>query len=237
MTKEQQNQYVYERFKRSERAGNVTEMHAAKEDYENNIAEQEKELEKMDKNSAQYRENKEKIEKQQEQARDMKRSCAQKLQYHEHPKKLDELKEENAGLEKKMHSATEKGDSKAYDAARQKYETNIKAQDNLSKSMKINGIPHENTTNTQNIRKQHLDNDMADSYKKKMDERTEKGKEPSKHDKDQYEKYMKQTRQSEQENLKRIEDKKKENSNNYGISEEEINKARQEKNHSYEHSR
>ena len=194
-------------------------------------------LSDKDKNSAEYRKMEDDVKKQEARSKDMGKECTNKLRYEQKTDKLEDLKAENSRLADKMNQAANKGDTKAYDAARQQYETNIKAQDALSRQMKENGIPHENTTTQQNIQKQHLDNNMADKFAEKMQRQTDKGKEPSKADKEQYDKYMKQTRQSEQENLKRYDDKKLDNMKNYGLSEEEINKERKEMEHQRERYR
>lgn len=233
-----ENEQIDQRFRRVASKASTTEMYAAKDDYDKNIEKQREQLADMrDKNSPEYKQLEADIKKQEDRSREMGKESREALGKESHHDKLENLKAENDRLADKMHAAAEKGDSKAYDEARQKYETNIKAQDGLSGWMKQNGIEHENTTTKQNIQKQHLDNDMADKYAKKIAEKESKGKQPTAQEKAQYEKYMKQTRQTEQENLKRYDDKKLEDMKNYGLSEEEINKERKEMEHQRERYR
>ena len=236
---EYQNTHIYERFKAAEKRHNTTEMHAAKNDYDENIKRQKEMLADMpDKNCEEYRKLEDSIHEQEEKSKEMARSLQQEYSHEgEKVDDLERLKRENQQISEKMDAAIRKGDTKAYDELRQKYETNIKAQDNISQSLKTNGIKHENTTDLQNINKRNMDNDMADKFRDKMQERADKGKKPDPRDKEQYDKYMKLTRQSEQEDLKRIDDKKLENMKNYGLSDEEINKARHEMEHDRERYR
>ena len=224
-----ENEAIDKRFDRAARSGNTAEMYAAKNDYDENIKRQKEELSEMRQGSPEYQQKKGEIEKQEHRSRDMDTRAGKDFKYADQQvDKLDELKAENEQLADKMHSAARRGDGAAYDKYRQQYETNIKAQDGISKSLKDKGVQHENTTQRQNITKQHLDNDMADKYAEKMQKAEQKGKQPDARDKAQYEKYMKQTRNSEQENLKRMDDKKLEKMETYGVSQEEIQKERKE---------
>ena len=231
------NERIEERFKRAEKYRDSTEMYAARDDFDKNIEKQREMLSEMDKNSPEYRQLSDDIREQEYKFASMGCRARDSLGNESSQSKLEGLKRENDMLEHKMHQAVESGNTKAYDEARQRFETNIKAQDSLSKQMKMDGIEHENTTTTQNIHKQQLDEDMAGKMRERIEERTSKGKQPNPKDQENFQKYSGKASESMQENLKRYDDAKLDKMQSYGLSEEEIAKERREMEHQRERYR
>ncbi|MBR3894587.1 MAG: hypothetical protein IKJ35_05510 [Clostridia bacterium] len=233
MKSKDKNDIISKRFDAYAKSGDHTEMYAAKAEYDENLRDQKNELEDMrDKNSPEYRQKKEEIEKQEERSKEMSREIDKQYKkehgYNDQNAKkedLEKLKRENQGISREMHRAVEKGDTKKFDALSQKYETNIKAQEGISKELKTNGIDHEDTSYRQRVDLKNQNNDMSDKLRASSKPK----------DRENAQKYMNRTRECEQKELK-----KKDNAeldrmkNNYGLSEEEINAERKKMEHERE---
>ena len=229
MSKKQDNKYISDRFDHARKRGDVKEMYIAKEDYDKNLKAQREELEGMEKGTQAYHDKEAEIREQEERSKEMARDINKNFSHEgEKVDKLEEIKHEQRVLESKMGAATRSGNTQEYDKARRQYEQNIKAQEGICRSLKTNGIDHEDTTGQQRINQRNMDNDMADHFQRRIEERTEKGKDPNPKDVEKYQKYMGDVHKGEKEELQRMTDKRIEQMKNYGLSDEELARTRKE---------
>ncbi len=236
MKSKDKNDIISKRFDAYAQKGDHTEMYAAKAEYDENLQDQKNELADMkDKNSPEYRQKAAEIEKQEERSKEMSREIDKQYKKEHGDNDLDakkedleKLKRQNEGISRDMHRAVEKGDTKKFDELSKKYETNVKAQEGMCKEFRTNGIRHEDTTYRQRVDLKNQNNDMADKFRNSSKPK----------DQENAKKYMGKTRECEQKEMKKKDDEALEKKRNtYGISEEEINKERHEREHDRERYR
>lgn len=221
------NECIQRRYERAQKANNVTEMYAARKDYQDNIDKQKDEIRKMDKSSPEYRQAKDNIDKQQTQAYGMRYQSKNGNEMNEIRDHMQDLEHENERLSREMDRAVQKGDTKKYDELNQKYSNNIKAQEGISSELKTNGIQHDNTIMQQKINKQNLDIDMRNKMAEKVQKAESKGKEANAKDKANLEKYQQSVRKDERQALEEIDNRKLKEMESYGVSQEAIDRERE----------
>lgn len=224
---QKENEYIKNRYDRAQKANNVTEIYAAKRDYQDNIDKQNAELEKMDKSSPEYRKAKESIEEQETQAHNMRYRSESGNEMNELQENIHSLENENKRLGYEMENAIEKGDTRKYDELNQKYVNNIKAQEGISSDLKANGIEFEDTIAQQKISKQNHDIDMRNKMAERVQKAESKGKEASEKDKANLEKYQQSVRDDERQALEEYDNKKLKEMESYGVSQEAIARERE----------
>ena len=223
------NECIERRYERAQKAENIKEIYAARADYQANIDKQKDELNKMDKSSQEYRDAKASLDEQESKVNGMNYYTKEGSDLSKVTEKMDEYKYENQDLGRQMDKAIAKGDTRKYDELSQKYETNIKAQEGIAAGLKMNGIEYENTIERQKIEKRNLDMDMRDKMQEKISQAQEKGKQPSEKDMADLEKYSKISKDEERKALEEIDKRKLKEMESYGISAEEIEKERQQR--------
>ena len=221
------NECIHRRYERSCKAGNLTEMYAARKDYQDNIDKQNDELRRMDKSSPDYQKAKESIDQQQRQAYGMRYQSKTGNEMNETYNHMKGLEHENERLSHEMDRAVQKGDTKKYDELNQRYANNIKAQEGISSELKLNGIQHDNTIMQQKITKQNLDIDMRNKMSEKVQKAESKGKQASAKDKANLEKYQDSVRRDERQALEEIDNRKLKEMESYGVSQEAIERERE----------
>ncbi len=223
------NECIERRYERAQKAENIKEIYAARADYQANIDKQKDELNKMDKSSQEYRDAKASLDEQESKVNGMNYYTKEGSDLSKVTEKMDEYKYENQDLGRQMDKAIAKGDTRKYDELSRKYETNVKAQEGIAAELKMNGIEHENTIERQKIEKRNLDMDMRDKMQEKISQAQEKGKKPSEKDMADLEKYSKISKDEERKALEEIDNRKLKEMESYGISAEEIEKERQQR--------
>lgn len=218
------NECIQRRYDRAQKANNVTEMYAAKKDYQDNIDKQKGELKKMDKSSPEYKQAKDSIDKQQTQAYGMRYQSKTGNEMNEIQDHMYDLEHENERLSREMDRAVQNGDTKKYDELNQKYSNNVKAQEGISAELKTNGIQHDNTIMQQKINKQNLDIDMRNKMAEKVEKAESKGKKANAQDKENLEKYQQSVRKDERQALEEIDNRKLKEMESYGVSQEAIDR-------------
>lgn len=221
------NECIQRRYDRAQKANNVTEMYAAKKDYQDNIDKQKDELRKMDKTSPEYKQAKDSIDKQQTRAYGMRYQSKTGNEMNEIRDHMHNLEHENERLSREMGRTVQKGDTKKYDELNQKYSNNIKAQEGISSELKTNGIQHNNTIMQQKINKQNLDIDMRNKMAEKVEKAESKGKEANAKDKANLDKYQQSVRKDEHQALEEIDNRKLKEMESYGVSQEAIDRERE----------
>lgn len=221
------NECIKRRYDRAQKANNITEMYAARKDYQDNIEKQKNELRKMDKYSPEYRQTKDSIEKQQTQAYSMRYQSKTGNEMNEIKQHMKNLELENKTLSNEMDKAIQKGDTKKYDELNQRYSNNIKAQEGISNELKINGIQNDNTIMQQKVIKQNLDIDMRNKMAEKIQKVESKGKKPNTKDEANFKKYQQDVRNDERQALEEYDNKKLNDMESYGVSPEAINQERE----------
>jgi len=221
------NECVQRRYDRAQKANNITEMYAAKKDYQDNIDKQKDELNKMDKSSPEYKQAKDNIDKQQSQAHGMHYRSKTGNEMNEIKDHMRDLEYDNERLSNEMDRAVQKGDTKKYDELNQKYTNNIKAQEGISNELKTNGIQHDNTIMQQKISKQNHDIDMRNKMAEKVEKAESKGKEPNAKDKANLEKYQQSVKNDERQALEEMDNRKLKEMESYGVSKEAIDRERE----------
>ncbi|MBR3894586.1 MAG: hypothetical protein IKJ35_05505 [Clostridia bacterium] len=198
------------------------ERYAAMEDYRDNLQKQKDALADMkDKNSPEYQQRKGEIAEQESKYKEMwneaQKSYGENRQQ-EKVNQVDRLRAENRELSSKMEKAAEKGNKSQYDSLRQKYETNLKAQEGVCRDLREDRVEHRDTTSQQRSAMVDSDRHMAEKVRRDS--------------KDKNDKYKNQAQASQKEAMKKQDDKAlDEKRMTYGISEEEINAERRTREH------
>lgn len=102
------NECIQRRYERAQKANNVTEMYAARKDYQDNIDKKKDEIRKMDKSSPEYRQAKDNIDKQQTQAYGMRCQSKNGNEMNEIRDHMQDLEHENERLSREMDRAVQK---------------------------------------------------------------------------------------------------------------------------------
>lgn len=221
---------IYEnRWEKAMHDGNASEAYQASEDYKKNIKVQEESLSKMDPNSKAYEKMDRSLEEQRSKSLEMER--AQRIEFSGENKKqaYQQIESENAKVSKEMEGAIKRGDTKAYDSLRNKYQTNISSQEKLGKEMKENKIDYRDTSEQNKRTVRDHDTDMASKMAKKNAERQAMNKKVSEEDRAAEEKYKKQAEKNMEDGLKEHDDKQLKKMREQGASEEDI-KIQEEEN-------
>lgn len=199
------------RWKRSAKEGEWGEVHQATNDCEKIIEREKEQLKNMNPNSKEYSELSDQINKHEDRVWNMKNE--QRLNYNTSKMEsdLDKYKKQNEEYGRKMDDAIKKGDTRAYDENRARYEKNVSAQESMEKSMKMNGQNVESTAVQQRRDLLNRDIDMRDKASQRIAEAREKGKQPKQADLDAQKKYAQNVKSGEVDVVKKQNQQKIEN--------------------------
>ena len=129
---------IENRFNRNK--GDAAETYKAMEEYRENMEVQKQELEKMDPNSREYDKAQQSLDQQRSVYDDMNQTQKKTYDTESISYGQKDLANENMKYADEMEKAVEKGDAKRYEEYRSKFETNIKAQENMEKQMIRDGM-------------------------------------------------------------------------------------------------
>lgn len=107
-------------------------------DLEQNIEDREENLKNMNPNSPEYEKTKDEIDQAKSELWEKKNETRLDQNTQKAQDRLKEISKENGKYSKAMDEAIKKGDTKAYDNARNCYEKNIKQQEQMAEHLKMN---------------------------------------------------------------------------------------------------